>query len=51
MADHYTGIMQAALKEVHLRLNDGQFINYYNQYDPSYWDWNEFYEKISYHGL
>lgn len=30
MADHYTGIMQHALKEVHPLLNDSRFLNGYD---------------------
>lgn len=49
MADHYTSIMQEALKEVHPYLNDERFLNGYE--DNSLWDWNGFYEYVSYRGL
>jgi len=49
IADHYTGIMQEAIKEVHPNLNDGQFFDWYE--DNADWNWDEFYEYISYRGL
>ncbi len=49
MADHYTGIMQEAIREVHPNLNDDQFLNNYD--NNTLWDWGEFYEYISYRGL
>lgn len=49
MADHYTGIMQDAIREVHPQLNDSGFSNYYD--DNTLWDWDEFYEYMSYRGL
>ncbi|MCC4226715.1 hypothetical protein [Zunongwangia profunda] len=49
MADHYTGIMQEAIREVHLNLNDDQFLNNYD--NNTLWDWDAFYEYISYRGL
>ena len=51
MADHYTGIMQEAIRKVHPNLNDGQFIDHGNSLDPSYWNWDKFYEVLSYRGL
>ena len=49
MADHYTDIMQEAIREVHPNLNDDQFLNNYD--NNTLWDWDEFYEYISYRGL
>lgn len=49
MADHYTGIMQDALREVHPLLNDSIFLNNYD--NNSLWDWDEFYEYMSFRGL
>lgn len=49
MAEYYTKMMQTALKEVHSQLNDSKFLNYYD--DNTLWDWNEFYEYVSYRGL
>lgn len=51
MAEAYTEMMQTALKEVHPQLNDDQFINHGNSLDPSYWNWDKFYEVLSYRGL
>ena len=49
MANQYTGIMQEAIREVHPNLNDGQFFDWYE--DNNDWDWDEFYEYISYRRL
>ncbi len=49
MAEHYTDIMQETMREVHPNLNDDQFLNYYD--DNILWDWDEFYEYMSYRGL
>ncbi|MDT0643443.1 hypothetical protein RM553_11430 [Zunongwangia sp. F363] len=49
MAAGYTNIMQKALKEVHPKLNDSSFLNGYD--DNSIWDWDKFYEYVSYRGL
>ncbi|MDT0685427.1 hypothetical protein [Autumnicola psychrophila] len=49
MADHYTGIMQAAIREVHPLLNDSGFLNGYD--DNTLWNWDKFYEYVSYRGL
>ena len=47
MADHYRGIMEKAIREVHPHLNDDT--RFLNLYDGSGWD--KFYEYISYRGL
>lgn len=47
--DHYIEIMKAAIKEVHPYLNDSRFLNGYD--DNSMWDWDKFYEYMSYRGL
>ena len=47
MADHYTGIMEKAIRAVHPYLNDDP--KFLNLYDDSGWD--RFYEYISYRGL
>src|SRR5690606_19089753 len=49
MADHYTDIMQKAIKEVLPLLNDNVFLYGYD--DNSLWDWDKFYEYLSYRGL
>lgn len=49
MAARYTGIMQQALREVHPLLNDGGFLNGYDE--NSLWNWDKFYEYVSYRGL
>lgn len=49
MADHYTDIMEKAIREVHPQLNDNSFLNGYD--DNTLWDWDEFYKYISYRGL
>lgn len=49
MADGYTKMMQTALKEVHPQLNDNTFLNGYD--NNTRWDWNKFYEYVSYRGL
>lgn len=47
MANHYTGIMQEALKAVHPYLNDDS--RFLDLYDDAGWD--NFYEYISFRGL
>ena len=49
MADHYTQIMQDALREVHPLLNDDQFLNNYD--NNTIWNWDDFYEYVSFRGL
>lgn len=49
MADHYTDIMQEAIREVHPYLNDDAFLTGYD--GNTMWDWDEFYKYISYRGL
>lgn len=49
MADHYTTIMEKAIRAVHPYLNDGNFFSWYE--DNADWNWDEFYEYISYRGL
>ncbi|RXG18528.1 hypothetical protein DSM03_1011219 [Leeuwenhoekiella aestuarii] len=51
MADHYTGLMQEALKDVHQNLDDQNFIDDRNSIAEPYWDWDKFYESLSYFGL
>lgn len=46
-ADHYRGIMEKAIREVHPHLNDDP--RFLSLYDSSGWD--RFYEYISYRGL
>lgn len=49
MADHYTSLMQDALKVVHQNLDDQQFLNNYD--NNTLWYWSEFYEYLSFRGL
>jgi|TARA_R100000501_G_C2617046_1_gene110543 hypothetical protein len=42
-------MIQTALKEIHPQLNDNGFFDWYE--DNADWDWDEFYEYMSYRGL